>query len=198
MVVVAFVLSTGLTACKSDNPTVKSGAGSTSSSAGPGGAGSSTSSSPAPTADCPATTLDKTAPARQPRAEMTGVRAEHAGHFDRVTFEFQGTSPGYRVAYIDKPVHEDGSGAEVAVAGDAVIEVHMDNASGYHFEGDKSGPTYTGPSRLSPAGTTQVQELVRSGDFEGVLSWVVGVRSKVGFRVSRLDAPPRLVIDICA
>jgi hypothetical protein len=140
----------------------------------------------------------QTAPARQPRAELTAIRTGQADGFDRVVFEFSGTSPGYRVAYVDKPLHEDGSGNEVPLKGGHAIEVHMDNASGYHLEGDSSGPTYTGPNRITPTGTGQIVELARTGDFEGVLAWAIGVKDKVGFRVSRLDSPPRLLVEVCS
>jgi len=136
-------------------------------------------------------------PPRTPRAEHTKLEAAHHDGYDRITFTFQGTSPGYRVGYIERPVRQDGSGKEMSVKGTSVLAVHMDNASGYHLDGDNSAPTYTGPDRMTPA-TPVVQELVRTGDFEGVLTWVAGVKGKPGFKVTRLDDPARLVIDVCA
>jgi hypothetical protein len=136
-------------------------------------------------------------PARATRAEHTKLEVAHHDGYDRMTFTFQGASPGYRVSYIERPVRQDGSGKEVAVKGDSVLAVRMDNASGFHLAGDSSASTYTGPDRLSP-NTPVVQELVRTGDFEGVLGWAAGVKGKPGFKVSRLDDPPRLVVDVCA
>jgi hypothetical protein len=43
-----------------------------------------------------------------------------------------------------------------------------------------------------------VTEVVATGDFEGVLSWAIGLRKATVFRVSELTAPPRLVIDIAS
>jgi hypothetical protein len=43
--------------------------------------------------------------------------------------------------------------------------------------------------------TTVVTEVKAAGDFEAVLTWVVGLRYRVPFRVSVLDGPPRIVID---
>jgi hypothetical protein len=40
-----------------------------------------------------------------------------------------------------------------------------------------------------------VREVVRTGDFEAVLSWAVGLDDRVDFRVLTLDGPPRLVVD---
>ncbi len=58
-------------------------------------------------------------------------------------------------------------------------------------------PTYAGPMRFEP-GTPMLAELAQAGDFEGTLTWVVGVSAKAGFRVTTLDGPPRLVVDIAA
>ncbi|MGH3849348.1 MAG: AMIN-like domain-containing (lipo)protein, partial [Pseudonocardiaceae bacterium] len=54
--------------------------------------------------------------------------------------------------------------------------------------------TYTGPSRIK-LGTPEVVEMVRTGGFEGVLNWVVGLNDRVDFRVTTLAAPPRIVVD---
>jgi hypothetical protein len=37
---------------------------------------------------------------------------------------------------------------------------------------------------------------VATGDFEGVLSWAIGLRKSSPFRVSELKDPARLIIDI--
>lgn len=146
---------------------------------------------------CPANTDPQNAGGREPRAELTAVRAAHQPNFDRVVFEFDGTAPGFRVAYGKRPVTEDASGREVAVRGKYVLEVRMENASGYHLAGDDSHSTYTGPKRIRPSDTLVIEEIVWTGDFEGILNWVVGLKEKNGFRVRQLTAPPRLMIEIC-
>ena len=55
--------------------------------------------------------------------------------------------------------------------------------------------TYTGPSRVSPS-TGTITELVRTGAFEGVLTWVIGVEAEAPFHVTTLQSPPRLVVDL--
>jgi hypothetical protein len=55
--------------------------------------------------------------------------------------------------------------------------------------------TYYGPLRISPS-TPEVAQLVRTGGFEDVLTWVVGVRDRVDFRVIALHNPARIVIDL--
>src|SRR5574341_184181 len=55
--------------------------------------------------------------------------------------------------------------------------------------------TYTGPLELKPA-LPSLLEAERTGDFEGVFTWVLGLSEATDFRVTTLDGPPRLVIDV--
>jgi hypothetical protein len=128
---------------------------------------------------------------------LSAVRASRHEGYDRVVFEFTAASslPGYSVSYVDKPVIEDGSGKQVQVAGDHVVLVRMEHASGADMSKESAPQTYTGPTRFTP-GTPEVTELVRTGDFEGVLSWAIGVHDKVAFRVTTLQNPARLVVDL--
>ena len=127
-------------------------------------------------------------------SHLVAVRADRHEGFDRVVFEFDSAVPGYTVGYATKPITEDGSGREVSIAGEHVVEARMTPASGVNLDGEQVVPTYTGPNRFSPM-TPEVAELVRTGDFEAVLTWAVGLRDRVDFRVTELTAPPRLVVD---
>jgi hypothetical protein len=69
----------------------------------------------------------------------------------------------------------------------------MEPASGFDIA--TASPSYTGPQRIAGP-SDPVLELARSGDFEGVLSWVVGLDRKAPFTVQELTAPPRLVVDL--
>jgi hypothetical protein len=122
--------------------------------------------------------------------------ARHEG-YDRVVFRFKNAVPGYRVAYVEPPLTEDGSGAPVKVDGTAFVSVRMEPASGFDLNTGEGVLVYKGPRRISgeDAGTSVVRELVRTGDFEAVLTWAVGLSDKVDFRVLTLEDPPRLVVD---
>lgn len=130
------------------------------------------------------------------RALLKAVRSDHHDGFDRVVFEFENVAPGYAVKYVARPVIEDGSGRVVEVAGAAVLQVVMENASGADLLGENVRQTYTGPNRISPANTTTVEEMVRVGDFEALLTWAVGTTGEKPFKVAVLASPPRLVVDI--
>lgn len=130
----------------------------------------------------------------QETALLSDVRvARHEG-YDRVVFQFRNTLPGYSVSYVEPPIHEDGSGRPVNVAGNAVVSVRMENALDADLTKSTAPRTYTGPTRFTPT-TPEVAELVRTGGFEGVLTWAIGLRDKVDYRVTTLQSPPRLVVD---
>jgi hypothetical protein len=125
---------------------------------------------------------------------LTGVRAARHDGFDRVVLEFRSGVPGYRIAYVQRPVLADGSGAEVRIAGDHVLVIRMEPALDADLSQESAPLTYTGPRRFSP-GTPEVKELVRVGGFEGVLTWAIGLTDRADFRASTLADPPRLVLD---
>jgi hypothetical protein len=171
-----------LTACpRDDTPTVST---------------DETTSSTTSTTTLSITPLPASAPAGTTRGLLKDVRVAAQGGFDRVVFEFEGALPGYRVATTEAPVHEDGSGDEVDVEGSALLEVRFDNASGVRFEGERVVEVYTGPDRVRSAGTQVVAEVVELGDFEGTVTWVIGLRTSTGVQVSTLTSPHRLVVDV--
>jgi hypothetical protein len=117
----------------------------------------------------------------------------HEG-YDRVVFQFRGDElPGYRVEYVEPPLKEDGSGEPVDVAGSAFVVVRMEPASGFDLNSGEGELVYKGPKRLP--GASVVKEVVRTGDFEAVLSWAIGLDAKVPFLVSTASSPSRLIVD---
>lgn len=120
----------------------------------------------------------------------------HEG-YDRVVFQFKNDLPGYRVEYVEPPLKEDGSGKPVSVSGNAVVVVRMEPASGFDLNTAEGVMVYKGPRRIegASAGTSVVEELVRTGDFEAVLSWAIGLSDKVDFRVTTATSPARLIVD---
>jgi hypothetical protein len=73
----------------------------------------------------------------------------------------------------------------------------MQPASGYDLNSGEGTLIYKGPRRISgaDAGTSVIKDVVRTGDFEALLTWTIGLDGKVPFRVITLKSPPRLVVD---
>jgi hypothetical protein len=122
------------------------------------------------------------------------VAVGHHEGYDRVVFQFRDEGlPGYRVEYVEPPLKEDGSGDPVDVAGNAFVSVRMEPASGFDLNTGEGVLVYKGPKRLP--GTGVVKEVVRTGDFEAVLTWAIGLEAKVPFLVTTTASPARLIVD---
>lgn len=136
-----------------------------------------------------------------PTRLLTDVRVGVHGCYERVTFEFkpqQGEADGpvsWKAAYESGPITEDGSGRTVAVKGAAFLVVTM-GATGADLSQEAAPETYTGPTSLSAAGGSRVQQVRRIGDFEGVLSWVIGLDRERPFSVSTQQGPARVIVDV--
>jgi hypothetical protein len=117
---------------------------------------------------------------------------------DTVRFDFHSgaaQAPGYRVEYQSGPFTQDGSGAPVAVAGSAFIVVRLEPATGFDFVANRE--SYTGPDRIPTPNAAFTTEVVRTGDFESVTTWVIGLRQQVPFTVQPAGAPDhRLTVTI--
>ncbi len=112
--------------------------------------------------------------------------------FDRVVFEFNTpATPGYHVSYIDKPIRQCGSGNTVPVAGDAWLEVRMKPAQA-HTDAGQSTIAQTNRTVNLP----NLRQLVQTCDFEGNVTWVLGVGNPKRFRVVELTNPSRIVVDV--
>lgn len=94
---------------------------------------------------------------------------------------------------MEPPIREDGSGRPVSVRGSAFLEVVFRPASGYDLERNRTA--YTGPRELTPDLPILV-EAERTGDFEAVLTWVLGLRQDSVFRVLPLSDPFRVAVDV--
>jgi hypothetical protein len=80
----------------------------------------------------------------------------------------------------------------VPVAGRAVLQVRFEQAQAH----DEAGEV-TAPDRIA-FGLPNVLTAVRSGDFEAVTIYGIGVARQQPFRLFTLDNPARVVIDIDA
>jgi hypothetical protein len=123
----------------------------------------------------------------------TAVRVGRNPDFDRVVFEFgTGSTPGYHVEYVDRPVRQCGSGRPVEVDGDAWLEVRLTPARAHDSSGN---PTVMHQSSLHP-GLPLLREIRLTCDFEGHLTWVLGLAHPNRYRVMALQNPARVVVDV--
>jgi hypothetical protein len=119
----------------------------------------------------------------------------HPG-YARIVFDITGSgTPMYHVRYEDPPFYTDGEGAEVEINGSAFLVVTMSPVVSYDPESEDFELVYTGDRELYP-GLAPIVEVINTGDFEGQMTWIIGLTGEKGFRVQILQDPLRLVIDI--
>jgi hypothetical protein len=127
------------------------------------------------------------------------IRTGAQACFERVVIELQpgpasptpSGFPGYRVEYVAKPLHLNPSDEVVSLRGAVALVVTMNS---WMHSPDNQG--YTGATDIVPDNVNAVKELRLIEDFEGQFAWAIGLDTQRNFRVSTLDAPARLVIDV--
>ena len=106
---------------------------------------------------------------------------------DRVRFAFERGVPGYRVEYRSaaRAQTEDASGRHLPVAGSAFLVVRLADAATARSDGATLTRTYEGARRLRPGAASHVREVVKTGDFEAVVTWAIGLDGRRPFAVSQ-------------
>jgi len=125
-----------------------------------------------------------------PVCTLVDVRVDEHPGFDRAVFEFTDCMPGYRVEYIDEAAG-CGSGLAEVVAGAAILEVNANPAMAHNDDGETTIPSL----ELTP-GLASILELDSICDFEGYVTWAIGLSTAADFRVTELTGPDRLVVDV--
>jgi hypothetical protein len=138
----------------------------------------------------PFTTAPKSSPAGGGQAELFQVTVGCAPTFDRLVLRLRFAKPGYRVRYVNQVV-QDGSGSPVNLLGRRNLLVVLRQARAHTVD----GTTSLVPSVITPL-CPNLRQVKLAGDFEGVVSFGLGLRHTAGFRVFRLTNPTRVVIDV--
>ncbi|HET9082113.1 MAG TPA: hypothetical protein VFO01_16575 [Trebonia sp.] len=120
------------------------------------------------------------------------IRVGQHGSYERLVLEFNAPYGAANVRYVPA-VRADPSGRVVPLQGRAFLEIVVHGAVA-RYAATPVTP-YAGPSTLTP-GYPTLRQVSISGDFEAVLSFGAGLSRTAGFRVQRLTAPDRLVLDV--
>jgi hypothetical protein len=119
---------------------------------------------------------------------VVSIRAAHHPGYDRVVFQMTSLPSQRSVRYVTQ-VLSDPKGSVVAVSGRYFAVLRLFPATAFTTSGVAT------PARLTP-GLPNLWQIVRVGDFEGVLSYAFGLQQRVPIRVFTLNSPPRVVADI--
>jgi hypothetical protein len=118
---------------------------------------------------------------------ITSRVAEQQG-YDRFVLQFDPIVPTYTVKRQAKPAFTQGaSGQSITLAGNAGVLVTVHSAQGT--------TTFTGSTDIATPGYKVLLEAKQTQDFEGYVSWGLGLSQPACMRVFVLDAPARLVVD---
>jgi hypothetical protein len=137
----------------------------------------------------PFTTAPKTAGGSGGQAELFGAAAGCHATYDRFVIRARFATPGYDVRYVSKIV-ADGSGKTISLLGTKRIRIVIRPARGHTNAGANLLPSVITPL------CSNLRQVKKAGDFEGVVSYGLGLRRKTGFRVFRLTGPTRIVVDV--
>jgi hypothetical protein len=118
---------------------------------------------------------------------VTARVAEDSG-FDRFVLQFDSAVPTYTVKRQARPVFPAGpSGQTITVSGTIGVLVQVHSATG--------ATTFTGPTDFQHPEYQVLKEARQTEDFEGYVSWGLGLSQAACMRTFTLVDPPRLVVD---
>lgn len=118
------------------------------------------------------------------------VRVGRNEGFDRIVFELTAEGYGYSARYVPT-ASTCGAGNPVSASGGAQFVVTLRSAAAH----DDAGNATLTSTQIDTPGNPAIRQALSICDFEGIVSWLVGVDAQRPFRVFTLTGPPRLVVD---
>jgi hypothetical protein len=175
---ISLVLSASTTACGNDDEDVN---GSKASSTSDTPAETTTTAVTSPTTSGPG---QKTSvPATAPKRFLTDMKALRVDGRDVVQFTFDEGTPGYDAVYVTPPLTDEGEGKPATINGSNILKLVFESAATVDLTGGMK-EHYSGPPRITPAGTEVVSELVKVSEYEGRLLIGIGTKVKSDFSIS--------------
>jgi hypothetical protein len=122
-------------------------------------------------------------------ANVVAARVAEQTGYDRFVLQFDSTVPSYTVKRQSTPVFPLGaSGQFITLSGTSGVLVQVFSATGAN--------SFTGPSDFTHAEYLVLKEARQTEDFEGHVSWGLGLGTAACLRTFTLADPARLVVDL--
>jgi len=134
------------------------------------------------------------APAPASESEGTiawAYRVSETHGSDQVVFTFRGGIPGWRVGYVPAE-HADASGRPIPLEGRAYLNITFAPAHA-------SVPESYRPTQAERADTPRLailRQIKPAGDFEGYVSFGLGLSRRVKYRIAKLTASDQVVLTL--
>ncbi len=124
------------------------------------------------------------------KALVASVRALHRPSFDRLVFTFRGGRPGGHLRQVAHVV-ADASGLPVPLLGTSFLTVQFLDATAVAGSPQRR----LAPTMLTPR-MRMVRQVKLAGDFEGSVTYGIGLTRRARVRVFGLSHPDRIVVDV--
>jgi hypothetical protein len=121
-------------------------------------------------------------------ANVVTARVSAQVGYDRFVLQFDSLVPSYTVKRQASPAFPAGaSGQTITLSGTSGTLIKVSSATGAN--------TFTGPTDFTHAEYLVLKEARQTEDFEGHVSWGIGMGKTACLRTFTLTDPPRLVVD---
>jgi hypothetical protein len=121
-------------------------------------------------------------------ANVVTARVSAQVGYERFVMQFDSLVPSYTVKRQASPAFPAGaSGQTISLSGTAGALIKVTSATGAN--------TFTGPTDFTHAEYVVLKEARQTEDFEGHVSWGIGLGKSACLRTFALADPPRLVVD---
>ena len=137
-----------------------------------------------PVAACPeapdATTSPKSGSGRPGTGQLANVQIQTSDCADEVAFTFGQGLPNWSVEYRPGPLTLEPSGLPLNIEGNAFLVVRFEHGEGVRSD---NGP----PKQLTAGPLSHVTEARQTQDFEGIVTWVIGLDEQLRFTATERD-----------
>lgn len=125
---------------------------------------------------------------------VTNLRAGGHSTFDRAVVDLNGYAPSIKTRWVTK-AQNCATGQTHYVPGKKFLQITVEPAQAHTNAGKNA---YVGPGRTASSsfGLKNLKGVRMTCDFEGQVSWVLGVDHKATVKVGKLTNPSRLYVDI--
>ena len=142
----------------------------------------------APGTNLPAFACTDTGGGKTGVANVVAARVAAQAGYDRFVLQFDAVVPSYTVKRQASPVFASGaSGQTLTLSGTSGVLVRVHSATGAN--------TFTGSTDITHGEYPVLKEARQTEDFEGYVSWGLGLGKAACLRTFTLTDPARLVVD---